>query len=119
MPVVQLLRRAGAPTGRAVRVTSLEADGLYAASTLPAAHARDPLTLLALRINGEQLSPDHGYPCRLIAPSRPGAAPDQVGGPAGGVGVRTVRLLLFVVGAAATAYGGWSSSPSSTPPCRG
>ncbi|MFG2051496.1 molybdopterin-dependent oxidoreductase [Micromonospora sp. NPDC048935] len=72
VPVVELLRRAGAPTGRPVRVTSLETDGLYAASTLPAAHARDPLTLLALRINGEELSPDHGYPCRLIAPSRPG-----------------------------------------------
>ncbi|MEU8181181.1 molybdopterin-dependent oxidoreductase [Micromonospora sp. NPDC049044] len=72
VPVAQLLRHAGAPTGRAVRVTSLETDGLYAASTLPAAHASDPLTLLALRINGEELSPDHGYPCRLIAPSRPG-----------------------------------------------
>lgn len=72
VPVVELLRRAGAPTGRPVRISSLETDGLYAASTLPAAHASDPLTLLALRINGEELSPDHGYPCRLIAPSRPG-----------------------------------------------
>ncbi len=72
VPVVQLLRWAGAPTGRPVRFTSLETDGLYAASTLPAAHATDPLTLLALRINGEQLSADHGYPCRLIAASRPG-----------------------------------------------
>jgi DMSO/TMAO reductase YedYZ molybdopterin-dependent catalytic subunit len=72
VPVVQLLRRAGAPTGRPVRISSLESDGLYATSTLPTAHATDPLTLLALRINGEQLSPDHGYPCRLIAPSRPG-----------------------------------------------
>ncbi|MEU8018913.1 molybdopterin-dependent oxidoreductase [Micromonospora parva] len=72
VPVLQLLRWAGAPTGRPVRFTSLETEGLYAASTLPAAHASDALTLLALRINGEQLSPDHGYPCRLIAPSRPG-----------------------------------------------
>ncbi|MGC5310399.1 molybdopterin-dependent oxidoreductase [Micromonospora zamorensis] len=72
VPVVQLLRRVGAPTGRPVRVSSLETHGLYAASTLPAAHAGDPLALLALRINGEELSPDHGYPCRLIAPSRPG-----------------------------------------------
>jgi DMSO/TMAO reductase YedYZ molybdopterin-dependent catalytic subunit len=39
---------------------------------LPAAHAADPLTLLALRINGAVLDPDHGYPCRIIAPSRPG-----------------------------------------------
>ena len=35
-------------------------------------HARDPLTLLALRLGGEPLHPDHGYPCRLIAPNRPG-----------------------------------------------
>jgi DMSO/TMAO reductase YedYZ molybdopterin-dependent catalytic subunit len=30
------------------------------------------LTLLALRVNGEVLHPDHGFPCRIIAPSRPG-----------------------------------------------
>lgn len=72
VPVVDLLRLVGAPTDRAVRISSLETDGLYATSTLPATHVGDPLTLLALRINGEQLSPDHGYPCRLIAPSRPG-----------------------------------------------
>lgn len=72
VPIVDLLRRAGAPTGRPVRISSLETNGLYAASTLPAAHVSDPLTLLALRIDGHELSPDHGYPCRLIAPSRPG-----------------------------------------------
>ncbi|MGW2624336.1 molybdopterin-dependent oxidoreductase [Micromonospora taraxaci] len=72
VPVVDLLRLVGAPTDRAVRISSLETDGLYATSTLPATHVGDPLTLLALRINGEELSPDHGHPCRLIAPSRPG-----------------------------------------------
>ncbi|MEO3748539.1 molybdopterin-dependent oxidoreductase [Plantactinospora sp. B5E13] len=70
--VVDLLTHSGAPTGHPVRVSSLEAAGLYSASTLPARHATDPLTLLALRINGEVLHPDHGYPCRIIAPSRPG-----------------------------------------------
>jgi DMSO/TMAO reductase YedYZ molybdopterin-dependent catalytic subunit len=35
-------------------------------------HARDRMTLIALRVNGEPLHADHGYPCRLIAPSRPG-----------------------------------------------
>ncbi|MEO3769269.1 molybdopterin-dependent oxidoreductase [Micromonospora sp. B9E7] len=72
VPVVDLLRLVGAPTNRAVRISSLETDGLYATSTLPATHVGDPLTLLALRINGQELSADHGYPCRLIAPSRPG-----------------------------------------------
>jgi DMSO/TMAO reductase YedYZ molybdopterin-dependent catalytic subunit len=72
IPITDLLAAVGAPTDRALRVTSLERAGLYAASTLPAAHVADPLTLLALRVNGEVLSPDHGYPCRMIAPSRPG-----------------------------------------------
>ena len=72
VPIVDLLTHAGAPTGHPVRVSSLETNGLYARSTLPAIHASDPLTLLALRINDEELNPDHGYPCRLIAPSRPG-----------------------------------------------
>jgi DMSO/TMAO reductase YedYZ molybdopterin-dependent catalytic subunit len=35
-------------------------------------HVRDPLTLLALQLDGEPLHPDHGYPLRLIAPNRPG-----------------------------------------------
>ncbi|MEO3925639.1 molybdopterin-dependent oxidoreductase [Micromonosporaceae bacterium B7E4] len=72
VPVVDLLAAVGAPAGRPVRVSSLETAGLYATSTLPAVHVADPLTLLALRVNGEVLQPDHGYPCRIIAPNRPG-----------------------------------------------
>ncbi|MFY1670590.1 molybdopterin-dependent oxidoreductase [Plantactinospora sp. WMMB334] len=72
VPVADLLAAAGAPTDRPVRVGSLEEAGLYARSVLPAWHVTDPLTLLALRVNGEVLHPDHGYPCRIIAPSRPG-----------------------------------------------
>jgi DMSO/TMAO reductase YedYZ molybdopterin-dependent catalytic subunit len=30
------------------------------------------LTLLAYAVNGETLNLDHGFPCRLIAPNRPG-----------------------------------------------
>jgi hypothetical protein len=55
-----------------VRVISLERNGLYATSVLPAEHVRDPETLLALKLNGEVLTLDHGFPCRIIAPSRPG-----------------------------------------------
>lgn len=71
VPVRDLPAPAGVEPGD-VRVESLERDGLYRASTLPAAHARDPLTPLALRVDGETLPLDHGYPCLLIAPSRPG-----------------------------------------------
>ena len=38
----------------------------------PPPHLRDPLTLIALRLDGEALHLDHGYPARLIAPNRPG-----------------------------------------------
>ena len=51
---------------------SLQRGGRYRASTVAPPHLRDPLTLLALRLRGEPLHLDHGYPCRLIAPNRPG-----------------------------------------------
>ncbi|NJC72041.1 molybdopterin-dependent oxidoreductase [Planosporangium thailandense] len=69
--VRDLLAAAGVPVHRPVRVISLD-EGRYGRSTLPTAHVNDPLTLLALRMNGRVLSPDHGYPCRLITASRPG-----------------------------------------------
>jgi DMSO/TMAO reductase YedYZ molybdopterin-dependent catalytic subunit len=53
-------------------VESLESRGRYRATTVPAPHVRDPYTLIALRLGGEPLHPDHGYPARLIAPNRPG-----------------------------------------------
>lgn len=55
-----------------VRMISLEPPGPYSRTVLPARHARDSDTLIALKLNGEPLHLDHGYPCRLIAPSRPG-----------------------------------------------
>ena len=58
--------------GSDVRVESLEQRGGYRKSTLPGTHTGDPLTLLTLRLNGEPLALDHGFPCRVIAPSRPG-----------------------------------------------
>ncbi len=70
--VRELLDRVGAPTGSDVRVVSLQKAGPYRFTDLQARFADDPLTLLALRLNGETLSIDHGYPCRLIAPDRPG-----------------------------------------------
>ncbi|GAA0236214.1 molybdopterin-dependent oxidoreductase [Cryptosporangium japonicum] len=67
-----LLAEAGVAPGADVRIESLQRSGAYRAATLPAAFAQDPLTLLALRLNGGTLHLDHGYPCRLIAPNRPG-----------------------------------------------
>jgi hypothetical protein len=70
VPIADLLRHAGADPDRPVRVTSLERRGAYRTSVLPATHTHT--TLLALRLNGERLTLDHGFPCRVIAPSRPG-----------------------------------------------
>ncbi len=52
--------------------TSLQESGPFRSTLLPSQFVNDPLTLLALELNGETLSIDHGYPCRLIAPNRPG-----------------------------------------------
>jgi hypothetical protein len=60
------------PEDAASYVESLEARGRYRSSTVPPPHTRDPLTLIALRLGGEPLHADHGYPARLIAPNRPG-----------------------------------------------
>ena len=62
----------GAPRGARIRLRSLQPHGPFRVTELPADFADDPLTLLALRLDGEPLSLDHGYPCRLIAPNRPG-----------------------------------------------
>jgi Oxidoreductase molybdopterin binding domain len=67
-----LLAAVGAPPGLPVTVTSLQERGPFRVTHLPAQYADDDLTLLALGLNGEALSIDHGYPARLIAPNRPG-----------------------------------------------
>lgn len=66
-----LLARAGIPAGSLIRILSLEKGG-YGASLMQHEYASDPSTLLALKLNGEVLSIDHGYPARVIAPARPG-----------------------------------------------
>jgi hypothetical protein len=60
------------PGDHHVTVHSLQRHGLYRSSTLNPAHASDPDTMLALEANGAPLHIDHGFPCRLIAPSLPG-----------------------------------------------
>ncbi len=62
---------AGVAGDHAAIVQSLD-RGFYGTSSLTSAQVADPLTLLALQVNGEQLHHDHGFPLRLIAPARPG-----------------------------------------------
>ena len=67
-----VLRQARAADGAGVEIGSIQRGGRYRASTVTAGPADDPDTLLALRLDGETLALDHGYPVRLIAPNRPG-----------------------------------------------
>ena len=71
VPVRDLVRLAGAPTGRAVRIESIE-HGTYGTSILNHLQAADPDTMLATHLRGEPLHIEHGAPVRLIAPNRPG-----------------------------------------------
>ncbi len=68
----ELARIAGVPAARAARVASLQRVGAFGAATLQANQIGDPDALLALRVNGADLSLDHGYPARIIVPALPG-----------------------------------------------
>lgn len=67
-----LLDHVAAPATSTVRLTSLQERGAFRATRMTSEFARDPLTLVALDLNGEPLDLDHGYPARIIAPARPG-----------------------------------------------
>ncbi|GAA1900969.1 molybdopterin-dependent oxidoreductase [Streptomyces durmitorensis] len=55
-----------------VLVESLQRRGAFRKAALRDNQVRDPRSLLALQVNGEDLSPDHGYPARIIVPAAPG-----------------------------------------------
>ncbi|MGV9213778.1 molybdopterin-dependent oxidoreductase [Micromonospora sp. RB23] len=63
---------AGVPDPVSARVSSLEQAGLFRTAVLAANQLLDADSLLALRVNGVDLSPDHGYPARVIVPALPG-----------------------------------------------
>ncbi|WP_410808858.1 molybdopterin-dependent oxidoreductase [Micromonospora sp. 067-2] len=62
----------GADDPDGTRVTSLEKGGQFRQAVLQGNQVLDPDSLLALRVNGADLSPDHGYPARVIVPALPG-----------------------------------------------
>jgi len=73
VPLRDVVALAGADPERSeVVVHSLQERGSYVSSRVNVPHVRNPDTLLALSLRGEPLALDHGYPCRLIAPNRPG-----------------------------------------------
>jgi DMSO/TMAO reductase YedYZ molybdopterin-dependent catalytic subunit len=65
-----LARLAGAENPGKAEVQSLQQHGGHAA--LSAGQIMNPDSLLAFRVNGAELSADHGYPARVILPASPG-----------------------------------------------
>jgi len=63
---------AGVPHPHTGDVRSLQRWGSFNHATLQSSQVLHPDALLALRVNGADLSPDHGYPARIIAPALPG-----------------------------------------------
>ncbi|MGI9155092.1 MAG: molybdopterin-dependent oxidoreductase [Marmoricola sp.] len=67
-----LARAAGVETPTSAHVTSLGRSGSFNQASLQANQVLDPDALLALRVNGVDLSLDHGFPARIIVPALPG-----------------------------------------------
>ncbi len=67
-----LAARVGLDDPGAVLVTSLQQAGAFREVTLSPGQVADQRSLLALRVNGADLSPDHGFPARIIVPAAPG-----------------------------------------------
>lgn len=67
-----LARLPGLAAPRAARVMSLQRGGAFGQARLQANQIAHPDALLALRVNGADLSLDHGYPARIIVPALPG-----------------------------------------------
>ncbi|MDT5009562.1 MAG: hypothetical protein QOH57_1179 [Mycobacterium sp.] len=72
VPLRELARLAGVPSPASARVASLERYGAFSHAVLQGDQVLHPDALLALRVNGADISADHGYPARIIVPALPG-----------------------------------------------
>jgi DMSO/TMAO reductase YedYZ molybdopterin-dependent catalytic subunit len=70
--LADLAALAGIPSPRSALVSSLGREGYFNRATLQANQISHPDAMLALRVNGADLSLDHGYPARIIVPAIPG-----------------------------------------------
>src|SRR5207247_4063129 len=67
-----LARLVGAETGHDVHIESLQRGGAFRQAWLARNQVAGPRSLLALKVNGADLSLDHGFPARVIVPALPG-----------------------------------------------
>ncbi|MEH3052523.1 MAG: molybdopterin-dependent oxidoreductase [Patulibacter minatonensis] len=70
--LADLAARAGVPEAQTVHVVSVQPAGAFKQTTLGHAQIHADRGLLALQVNGADLSLDHGYPARIIVPALPG-----------------------------------------------
>ena len=70
--LADLAGKADVPQPNSARVISLQRGGAFGEARLAANQVGDPDALLALRVDGADLSLDHGYPARIIVPALPG-----------------------------------------------
>jgi DMSO/TMAO reductase YedYZ molybdopterin-dependent catalytic subunit len=68
----ELARLAGVSDPTVMETRSMQPAGQLRTATLTQRQLMDPQSLLALRVNGADLSLDHGFPARIIVPALPG-----------------------------------------------
>lgn len=67
-----LAELAGVSEPADVFVESMQRRGAFSAARLRGNQVLDERSLLALRVNGEDLTLNHGFPARIIVPNNPG-----------------------------------------------
>ncbi len=70
--LADLAAMVGAAPDTSLFVESLQRGGGFGSATLSAGQVRAPDALLALRVNGADLTTDHGFPSRVVVPALPG-----------------------------------------------
>jgi len=68
----ELARMAGTAEGAEMQVVSVQPAGVLRQATLTGDQVAAEDSLLALKVNGADLSLDHGFPARIIVPALPG-----------------------------------------------
>jgi DMSO/TMAO reductase YedYZ molybdopterin-dependent catalytic subunit len=72
VPLRELAALASVFDPHSAHIRSLEQAGAFNQAVLQRNQILDPDALLALRVNGADMSVDHGYPARIIVPALPG-----------------------------------------------
>jgi DMSO/TMAO reductase YedYZ molybdopterin-dependent catalytic subunit len=72
VPLASLAAAVGAAGAGELHVESLQRGGTFRQVTLTATQFGSARSLLALKVNGADLSPDHGFPARVIVPALAG-----------------------------------------------